>query len=332
MTTGFNVGALVLGAPTSPRALKPHADLFAAYANGVMLERDETREAYLSHFAFGAEMRAHYAANRNSVAGYAGPCWCRWLVLDIDRPDLADALADTRKLVTAVYQRYPALVGDVLVYFSGNKGFHVLVELAHEPPPAVGFNRTARAFAEALAEDAGVSIDVSIYDANHIIRLPNTRHPKTGLFKRRVFSEALFQLNVAGIIEHAKHPAGDGLPTARASADHMADHWRAAEEAAARVAEVRAAHRRDCTPDARIPRDLLDVFRFGFSAGARHTQLFRMSAWLTENGGQPELIFKILTESGCDSGLTPKEVARQIECGIAHANRQKARAEGDEPT
>ena len=53
--TPFNVGVFVLGAPTSPRALVRHADLFAAYADGTMAERGEDREAYLSLFAFGEE-------------------------------------------------------------------------------------------------------------------------------------------------------------------------------------------------------------------------------------------------------------------------------------
>ncbi|MBM3983998.1 MAG: hypothetical protein FJ304_27760, partial [Planctomycetes bacterium] len=115
--TPFNVGAFVSGAPTSPRALVRHGDLLAAYADGAMIDRDATGEAYLSHFAFGPEMPAHYAANRQSVAGFAGPCWCRWLLLDIDRTDPADALADARKLVTALYLRYPETVGDVPVWF-----------------------------------------------------------------------------------------------------------------------------------------------------------------------------------------------------------------------
>src|SRR5262245_41971879 len=128
----FNVGAFVLGAPTSSRALVQHAGLLNAYAEGAI---DDEREAYLSHFVFGPEMGTHYRANRNSVADFAGPCWCRWLVLDIDRADLAEALADARRLVQALDQRYPEMSGDVPVYFSGGKGFHVLVELAHSPPP-----------------------------------------------------------------------------------------------------------------------------------------------------------------------------------------------------
>ncbi len=323
--TPFNVGAFVSGAPTSPRALVRHADLLAAYADGAMIDRDATGEAYLSHFAFGAEMQTHYAANRQSVAGFAGPCWARRLVLDIDRTDPAGALYDARRLVTAIYQRYPETVGDVPVWFSGNKGFHVAVELSHNPPPAVGFQRTARTFAEKLAADADVSIDTSIYDIAHIIRLPNTRHPKTGLFKRLVPSEALFVMSAERIREHAQHPAGDGIPSVCSCPAKLADDWRAAEVATASATEARATTRRDFAgaPDLRAPRYVLDLLRFGVDEGERHTVLFRCAAWLAEQGAPPSLVGALLTEPGRDVGLAPKDVDRQIACGIEHARRQR---------
>ncbi len=332
ITPPFNIGAFLLGAPTAHRALARHADLLAAYADGLMLERDATGEAYLSHFAFGAEMQSYFAANRRSVAGFVGPCWCRWLVLDIDQPgDLAAALADARRLVTALYHRYPETVGDVPVYFSGGKGFHVLVELAHNPPPAVGFQHVARTFAESLAARAGVKIDTAIYDVNHIVRLPNTRHPKTGLFKRFIASESLFQLNLQGILEAAKHPAGEGIPTVRGVPANLAEDWRAAELATARATEARAERRGACagTPDERAPRYLLDLLRFGVDEGERHQAVFRCAAWLTEQGAPPSLVFALLTEPGRDVGLAPKDVDRQIACGIEHARRQNdEQAEG----
>lgn len=302
-----------------------------AYADATL---EDEREAYLSHFAFGAEMQSHYSANRQSVAGFAGPCWCRWLVLDLDRADLAAALADARKLVTALYHRYPETVGDVPVYFSGGKGFHVLVELAHNPPPAVGFHRTARTFAELLAARAEVRIDTSIYDIAHIIRLPNTRHPRTGLFKRFIASESLFQMKPAGILEHAKRPAGDGIPAVRTIPAKLADDWREAEAATARAAEARDAHRGACagTPDLRAPRYFLDLLRFGVDEGERHQTLFRCAAWLTEQGAPPSLVAALLAEPGCDVGLTPKDVDRQIACGIEHARRQRTgQGEGGTP-
>ena len=321
----FRVGAFVCGAPTSPRDLVHHGKLLSAYADG---EIADEREAYLSHFAFGPEMEAHYKANRNSVAGYAGPCVARWVVLDIDRAELTVALEDARRLVRAVTRRYPETEGDVPVYFSGNKGFHVMVELAHGPPPAVGFQHTARTFAEALAALAGVTIDAGIYDINRLVRLPNTRHPRTGLYKRRIDSEALFRLELPGILDMAKRASGDGIPAVRLPPAQLAKDWEAAGRHAAGKAEARAAVRRDCgDADARAPRYFLDLLRFGVGEGDRHNTLFRCAAWLTEQGAPPSLCSALLTEAGRDVGLTPADVARQIACGIAHALKQQ-QAEG----
>jgi hypothetical protein len=303
--------------------------LLAAYADGLMIDRDATGEAYLSHFVFGPEMQSHYARNRNSVAAYSGPCWCRWLVLDIDRPDPADALADARKVVAFLRERYD--VDDVPVYFSGSKGFHVLMELAHNPPPAVGFHRVVKTLALSIAGAVGVKIDPSIYDVNHIIRLPNTWHPKTGLFKRRIDADDLFRLDIDRIREHSRHPAGDGIPTVATCPPHLADDWRDATREAVRVAESRAVVRRDAGPDARAPRYFLDLLRFGVPEGERHVTLFRSAAWLTEQGAPPSLCVALLTEPGRDIGLTPADVDRQIACGIEHARRQRGPAVDSRP-
>jgi hypothetical protein len=263
----YNVGAFVWGVPTSPRVLVQHGDLLTAYADAIL---DDDREAHLSHFVIGPEMQTHYAGNRLSVAGFSGPCWARWVVLAIDRADLADALADARQLVTFLHQRYPEAEGDVPIYFSGGKGFHVLVELAHQPPPAVGFHRTARTLAEALASRAGVRIDPSIYNIAPIIRLPNTSHPRTGLFTRRIDAEALFALELDGLRRHVTHAVGDSIPAVRTPAAQLAADWREAEAATLRQHDARAAARCDCGPtDARAPRYLLDLLRFGVDTGNR---------------------------------------------------------------
>ena len=328
MTTAadpFIVGAYVLGGTDSPRDLKPHGELLTAYADGTI---DDHREAYLSHFAYGSEMRRHFAANRNSVAGYVGPCGCRYLVLDIDRGDLAAALCDCRKLVSFVHWRYPDLEGDVPIYFSGGKGFHVLLELTHRPPPTVGFPAVAKTLAEGIAANAGLKLDTGIYFANALVRLPNTKHPKTGRFKRRIDADVLFRLNIGGVLEHARHPAGDGIPTAWRSSEELALDWSAAEAKTARATEARAAIRRDAgtAPDARAPKFFIDLLRFGVEEGDRHKTLFRSAAWLAEQGAPPSLCFALLTEAGCDVGLSPTDVGRQIRCGIEHADRQRGGA------
>lgn len=324
------VGAFVRGAPTNPRILVRHDDLLRAYTDGDVADEGE---AYLSHFIFGPELVAHFKAHRNSVAGYAGPCGARWLYFDIDRTDRNEAVEDCRQLVRTIQQRYPALEGDVPIYFSGSKGFHVLIELAHRPPPCVGFQNVARMFAESLAAQAGVRVDSAIYDLNRIVRAPNSKHPKTGLFKRRIETEALFGLSLEGILGMAKHPSGDGLPTVRGPVPQLAQDWRDAEQAAARKREARAVVRHDgAAGNARAPKYLLDFLRFGTDAGERARTLFRCAAWLTEHGAPPALVSALLTEPGCDVGLAPSEVARQIQCGITHAAKQAAADALPDPT
>jgi hypothetical protein len=317
----YNIGAFVRGAVHAPRALRQHAELLNAYADDDSIDN---AEAYLSHFIFGAEMRKHYGANRQSVAGFVGSCWCRWLILDIDRSDGAEALADAWKLVAMLHERYAEMSDSIAVWFSGSKGFHIGIDLAHNPPPAIGFHRTARTLAEGLAALAGVKIDTSIYDINHIVRLPNTRHSKTGLYKRRIDADAMLHLNIDAIRKLAEHPAGDGIPTVRTCPPPLAEDWRAAEERAARATEERAARRAEVAgiPDNRAPRWFLEFIRFDTPEGERHATLFRAAAYATEQGCPPSFVFALLSESGCDLGLMPKDVARQIQCGIDHARRQ----------
>ncbi len=228
--------------------------------------------------------------------------------------------------MTAIHHRYPETEGEVPIYFSGGKGFHVVLELAHNPPPASGFHRVCRTLAEALAAHANVRIDTAIYDIAHIIRLPNTKHPRTGLFKRRIDAESLFVRDLAGILETAKHPAGDGIPSIREPAAQLAADWRNAEDVTARKANDRAMVRHDFGPvDARAPRYFVDLLRFGVNECERHQTLFRAAAWLTEQGVPAARCAALLTEPGRDVGLTPKDVERQIACGIEHARRQLQR-------
>ncbi len=243
-------------------------------------------------------------------------------MLDIDRPDLADALTDARQLVATIQARYG--VENPPIWFSGSKGFHVAVELAHEPPPSVGFHRVARAFASTLAARAGVTIDLAIFNVNHIVRLPNTRHPRTGLFKRRVDAVDLLRLGIDEVRRLAEHPAGDGIPSGTAKATQLISDWREAEQQTARVVEARAQQHERQAGSRRAPRYFIDLFRFGVDIGERHTTLFRCAAWLTEQGSPPSLCHALLAEIGCDSGLSPKDVERQIECGIRHTQQQQA--------
>jgi hypothetical protein len=286
-----------------------------------MADKGEDREAYLSHFVFDRSMVEHHRTKGGSVAGFVGACWCRWLHLDIDATDLGVALADARKLVAFLTERYDSAP---LIWFSGSKGFHVALDLGDGITPANGFHRIAGTFAQGIAALAGVKIDGSVYDLNRILRLPSTRHPKTGLFKRIVDADELFGLTAEGIRQLAQHPRGDSLPTLGSTPARLLADWQAAMARALETAATRAAVRveRSGQPDTRAPKYLMDFLRFGTDVGERHATLFRCAGWLTEQGAPVTLVHALLTEPGCDIGLSPADVRRQIDCGIAHATRQ----------
>lgn len=315
-----NIGVYVIGTPECSRQLTRWHELLNACAD--LDDRiDPEQEAYLSHFVFGDEMTAHCRQHR-SVAGYDGPSWARWLVFDIDRDDLDLAHTDAKKLLTYIGQRYPDVIGELPVYFSGRKGFHLYLPLNIDVRPTLGFHRVARTLAEGIANAASVKIDTGIYDVNRILRLPNSKHPKTGLYKRRIDNDDFFRMSVVQIREHCRCPAGDGIKAYEGSVQGLPDDWDKATEVCAKHTEARRVIRTQSDALARAPKYFVDFIRFGVEEGERHNTLFRCAAWLTEVGCPANAVVAILTEPGRDVGLMPKDVRRQIECGIAHAFKQ----------
>ena len=96
----------------------------------------------------------------------------------------------------------------LLVFFSGFKGFHVGLPTAlWSPEPSPSFHKTARQFAERIAEAAGVMIDRGVYNAVQPFRRTNSRHRKTGLHKRRLSLDELMTLTLDQIEELARAEA-----------------------------------------------------------------------------------------------------------------------------
>ena len=78
--------------------------------------------------------------------------------------------------------------------------------LAGLPEPSELLHQVAKRFALALAEPLGVVIDAGVYDRVRIFRAPNSRHPKTGLYKRRLTYDELLGLKLAAVLRLAEAP------------------------------------------------------------------------------------------------------------------------------
>jgi len=326
------VGAYVPGPPTSPRVVVRWLDLLRA-AQELDDRFNPDAEQYLTAFAYPRCEYVNHVRRIGTPRGHTGPASCPWLWFDIDRPNLDEARRDTLTLARFLLRRYPKLdCGDGLgIWFSGSKGFHLGIECWPGNRPDQLAPATAKRLALALACAAGVLIDGSIYDRQRIWRLPNSKHPSSGLHKVPLTLGEL-ELPVERIRELARHPRGCALPEVGDPMAELEADWAAALDAVRRSGTMTADGRR--VPPADAPVVPLYVRQFiGFADTqnpGRATTLFRCAAALSEAGTPPAVIWGLLEEPALKTGLPVHEVRKQILAGIAHGACQ--RGEGSEAT
>ena len=312
-------GFRIVGATTETRRLITWAVAFSAYA-ACDSRANLDRECYLSAFTFGDEFRQRadgHGHGHVDVKGYAGACWSPFIWFDIDRDDLDRATADARRLAVSIDERYKLADNVLLVFFSGSKGYHLgLPTWLWSPCPSVTFNAIARRFAETLAASIGVVIDSGVYDKVRAFRAPNSRHQKTGLHKRRLTLDELVNMSTDRIVELAREPAPFDVREPLEVSQLARDDWQAAIETVEQQAAAIQQRRAESNGSATLNRATLEFIREGATTGDRHRLLFSAAANLAVFGCPPALAHALLTETGLDSGLPPKDVRRQIECGL----------------
>lgn len=310
----FPYGFRVVGDLHGQRRLVDSAAAFQGHCLATP-KAEPGRESYLSAFTFGDEF-ATYLRAHGTVKGYAGPTCASWLTFDIDPEGrLDEARRDACNLAAFLDDRYPEV--EPLVFFSGQKGFAIMLPLAHRPAGGPAFHRVARRLAEFLATLRGVVIDTAIYDRVRPFRAPNSRHPRTGLHKVRVTLDCLMHRDAEAIREWAREPHPFEAPEVPPACPQLAADWMGAEHAVATADRAQPVLGR--TPGGRLAYATMDLVRNGCDEGERHTRLFRAAGNMAEVGGNPALIHAILDEIGTDLGLTLADARRQVDCGIERA-------------
>jgi hypothetical protein len=331
MTRRPTLGIRVVGPTWTRRIVVDHAAAFAGYAAADPLASVD-REGYLSAFRFASDFRQYFADNGNSEREYGGVCWSDWLWLDVDRTDLGRALDDARRLAATILSLYADLDGDdLLLFFSGSKGCHVgIPTAAWQPEPDPHFHRFARAFCERLAALAGVAIDAGVYSLTRLFRAPNSRHRKTGRHKRRFDFDSFMGMKLESIERLAERPEPFEVPAAQATCEAAAADWQAAVAWTRRQADTQAARQAALADGApALNRQTLDFIREGADEGNRHRRLYSATRNLAELGCPTALAHALLTDAALDCGLTPRDVHRQIECGLKdHGKLQRDTANG----
>lgn len=289
------------------------------------------QEAYLSHFRFDESFREHLATT-GSTRNFGGTTYADLIAFDIDREgDLGQALQDTRQLVGTLIKEYLVPPAGMLVSFSGNKGFHVEIPtrlwLGSGGPR---FHRIAGVFALLVANTAGISIDAGVYDRVRALRAPNSRHPKTGLHKRHTPTEQFESLSLADVLDRASQPGPFVAPDCNAMpiVDGLVAHWKAAEAAVEEEALAAQKRREDLAAGLAKPqlnRLTLTIIRGEpIAVGDRHRLIYSAARDLASSGAPRHLIDSLLRDASLDTGLPPREVDRQLDCGFADARQPSA--------
>jgi hypothetical protein len=312
----------VVGGAENRREIVSYRKAVALYAAADPSVQPEL-PAYLSAFAFPKAFKQHVDAT-GSTAGYAGPVAVPNLNFDIDRDDLDVALRDTRRLSQYLADRYAA---EPLVHYSGSKGFHLSVPTAGFIEPAPDNHLIAKALACRLAGEAGVVIDEVIYDKVRLWRAPNSRHRRTGRHKAKIDADDLLYLSADQVRAAAAEPIPYRLPASPSPSPRLVADWSQAVGVIRGDGSRRQGRRK--TGGVAVETRINPLTR-GFladptniSASGRHSTIFSSAANLAEFPTPESLIAALLLEPGCDTGLPPKDVLRQISCGIEHARRQR---------
>jgi hypothetical protein len=130
----------------------------------------------------------------------------------VDGSDLERAIGAARQITRFLLDGWGVPEEAVPVYYSGMKGFHVMLAtgIFGEIQPGVELPRVFQGIRRSLVERANLThpetIDFGISDRLRLLRLPNTRHSKSGLFKIPLRAEELLYRGVGEIQEAARKP------------------------------------------------------------------------------------------------------------------------------
>jgi hypothetical protein len=130
------------------------------------------------------------------------------LVIDIDcEGDRPRARKECLQACRLLHERLGIPYESLGLFFSGNKGFHVVVRREIFADPAGDELLTVgRWLAGRLARHGCPSIDQGIYDRARLLRLPNSIHGKTGLYKIPIEYKELADLGLEYVLDLAKVP------------------------------------------------------------------------------------------------------------------------------
>ncbi len=179
---------------------------------GKIIEAGTTRpiprdfEYYISLFPYDNTI-VDYVKINGTVKGHKGKHACSYIIFDIDNEDdLQRSKSDALDLLNRFQSEYGLSPDDTWIYFSGCKGFHIIITPATfgQVDPCEYMDEAIKRAALELAGE--IKIDTAIYDNHRIIRVANSFNAKGSLYKIEITYDELFSLTIDEIKELAKQP------------------------------------------------------------------------------------------------------------------------------
>ncbi len=157
------------------------------------------KDWYISLYTFPKDAFDYFIANNKSVSGYNGPAFANRLFFDFDsKEDVSLSQTDAQEVIIRLQNAGIVPEQHVKVYFSGNKGFHIEVPLATEIP-SEDMKNICKNICSGLK-----TFDPVIYNTTRIIRVVDTQHQASGLYKIQLDPSDLWELTLDQIKEKAK--------------------------------------------------------------------------------------------------------------------------------
>ena len=176
-----------------------------------LVKRFDSYGCYATYFFYSDEILTYMSTQpAPTVSGYGGKVWATRFPIDLDHPDLSVALAAARGLASLLLDRWKVNPDALQVYFSGAKGFHLMLDsrvfgriIPSKSLPLV-FASLRRLLVQKLAPELREAVDLGIKDRVRLLRLPNTLHEKSRLYKIIIHLDELTALGTEAIYELAK--------------------------------------------------------------------------------------------------------------------------------
>ena len=169
---------------------------------------------YATYFFYSDEVLTYMSTQSEesvpTIAGYEGKVWAPFFPIDLDHPDLGPALEAARFLSSFFIDRWQIDPNGMQIYFSGSKGLHLMLDtrlfgriLPSKKLPLI-FDSMRRHLAQELPEQLRETVDLAIKDRVRLLRLPNTVHEKSQLYKVILTADELKDMSLDEIRAHAR--------------------------------------------------------------------------------------------------------------------------------